>query len=77
MTAAVRTASTMPVIDGFTPNEACRLDATELDCTMLPMPKAASATKPANMVPSHGRPMPLLKTYIAPPRIWPVASFSR
>ena len=73
----MRTASTRPVIDGLKPNEACRLAATEFDCTMLPMPKAASATKPAKMVPSHGMPRPLLSTYIAPPRICPVLSFSR
>ena len=51
-------------------SDACRLSATELACTMLPMPKAASATRAAKIVPSHGRPSPF-SVYIAPPRIVP------
>jgi hypothetical protein len=38
---------------------------------MLPMPNAASPVKAAKIAPSHGRPMPLANTYIAPPRITP------
>ncbi len=36
---------TMPVTEVDTPNVARRLSATELACTMLPMPNAASETK--------------------------------
>ena len=77
MTTAVTMTSTMPVMAGAMPNVARRLSATELACTMLPMPKAATDVSSANSVPSHGRPRPFRRTYIAPPRMIPFASGSR
>ena len=77
MTIAVITATTMPVTLTGTPNDARSESATELACTMLPMPKAASEVSSAKIQPSHGRPSPFFRVYIAPPRIAPDASGSR
>ena len=74
MTAAVTTTSTRPVAQVGTSNVARITSATELACTMFPMPKAAVAVSSAKSVPSQGRPRPWLSTYIAPPRIVPDAS---
>ncbi len=77
MTTAVRTTRPTPVTLVATPNVARSASATELACTMLPMPKAATDVSSANTAPSHGRPRPFFSTYIAPPRIVPESSGSR
>ena len=41
-TIAVKTASTTPTTAVFSPKVVCSAAATEFDCVMLPMPKAAS-----------------------------------
>ena len=46
--------------------------ATEFACTMLPMPKAATAVNAAKTTPSQRMPMPRSSTYIGPPAIVPV-----
>ena len=51
--------------------------ATLLACTMLPMPKAASAVSRAKTLPSQGARRPFFRMYIAPPRYVPVSSCSR
>ncbi len=77
ITAPVSTTSTMPVVDGETPKVVCSAAATELACTMLPMPKAAIDVSSAKIAPSQGILRPFFRTYIAPPRIVPSASVSR
>ncbi|OQB90344.1 MAG: hypothetical protein BWX84_01960 [Verrucomicrobia bacterium ADurb.Bin118] len=77
ITTPVKTTSPMPVSHGGVWNVACSASATELACTMLPMPNAASAVNRANTLPNHGQPKPFLSTYIAPPRMAPAASGSR
>ena len=52
ITAPASTAITTPVIVGLTPNELRSASATELLCTMLPMPNAAMAANRANSHPS-------------------------
>ena len=58
MTAAVRPMSTMPVMPGAMEKLWLRASATELDCTMLPMPKVAMAANKAKSVASHFQPSP-------------------
>ena len=50
--------STMPVMPGAMEKLWLRASATELDCTMLPMPKVAMAAKKAKSVASHFQPSP-------------------
>ena len=57
MTAPARTARTSPVQKGSMPNELRSASATELDCTMLPMPNAAIAAMKAK-IPPRKRPNP-------------------
>jgi hypothetical protein len=71
------TTITRPVISAGMLKLDCIAAATELACTMLPMPNAASDVSSANTVPSQGRPRPFFSTYIAPPRIVPAESRSR
>jgi hypothetical protein len=58
MTAAVANAMVRPVTVGGTPKVTDAASATEFDCTMLPIPKAAIAANTANRVPNHGAPTP-------------------
>ena len=46
--------------------------ATELACTMLPMPKEAMAVNRQNNIASHFAPNPLSSAYIGPPSISPL-----
>ena len=77
ITMPVSAISTTAVSRGSMPNDSVSDAATELACTMLPMPKAASEVSMAKMAPSHGSPSPFFSVYIAPPRIVPDSSGSR
>ena len=68
ITTPVRTTITMPLTWAGTPKVAFTDSATLLAWTMLPMPKAASAVRNANRLPSHGAFRPFFRMYIAPPR---------
>ena len=76
ITAADTSTRTKPTTGGEKPNVASRLCATEFACTMLPMPKAASAVSSAKIEPSQGNPS-RRNVYIAPPRMTPAESRSR
>ena len=55
ITAPAATAMTRPLTQCLMPKEPFKASATELDCTMLPMPNAATAANRAN---SHPRILP-------------------
>ncbi len=61
------------------PKKSTRPSATELACTMLPMPRAATAVKKANNTARnfHLFPNPSSIKYIGPPRTWPSGSIRR
>ena len=60
-TAPASTVSRAPVTQWGTAKWVCRASATELDCTVLPMPKPATMPNRANSTPSQAqrRPSPL------------------
>jgi len=49
MTSPVRAASTRPVATCVPPSDFCTTSATELACTVLPMPKAATVPSRAKV----------------------------
>ena len=54
VTAPTSAAATIPTDQVGAPTQYSSALATELDCTMHPMPNAASAVKQANSHPRHG-----------------------
>ena len=77
MTKAVRAAIATPVSQTDRPKDSCSIWEMELACTMLPMPKAATAVKKAKTRPSQRALRPRSSTYIGPPEISPVPEITR
>jgi len=71
MTTPTSTVMTSPVSQAGSPTTSLANAATEFDCTMLPMPKAAMAVNAANSMPAHFIPSPRSSTYMGPPAIAP------
>ena len=55
------------------PYDSCATVAMAFACTVLPMPKAASAVNSAKRTASHFQPSPRSRAYIGPPSILPLA----
>src|SRR5699024_11799198 len=68
-TNATNTVMTAPLTRGGILNVLCITSATELDCTVLPIPNPASIPNIANNTPSHFQllPNPLRMYYMGPP----------
>src|SRR5680860_1474939 len=71
-TRKTRPASATPVTQNGTPKAASSASATELACTMLPMPKPAKPANSAKQIPSHAQfgPMYYIKNGLGPHWSW-------
>ena len=77
VTAPVAKAMPIPVHTKGMPKEVCSAWATELDCTVFPIPKLAQTVSTANSTASHFCFRPLSRKYIGPPAISPFSSVIR
>ena len=77
ITRATSEAMMMPLMCDGTPHVSLTRSAIELDCTILPMPRAATAVKMQKSIANHFMFNPRSSAYIGPPDISPLAFVTR